>query len=380
MKKHAENLLGVSLGSYFKMTLYLYSCFEEGNVLSYSHKNIFNFQSTDDNVETLEFILNKISLPLKDLRKLCHDTCRYQGNLMFNFYSDSPHVRYPLIKEKDVFYCVVPNYIIETLIVGLYFILDIPNCPDKVAKDEFSHNFEQYVGDIFSYYFKNTSIDFTHEITYDIGKCKNQKTSDWILWNDTHIIFLDCKLKRISIKGKGATEIYVDLINNIIKNNYFSRNQIKEQIEDNIPEGITKDLIELGIGLGKIFVCYDIYKQNKIDKFKYKGDKKFCAILLTLEEGFCNSPDYKEQIVNIAQAYRNYKGKTSGPINSDEVKILSVRNIEYDVPIIAKENNLEIFGTNNTKNISNEYLINCFKKEIMNPLFDEIKNSNNCLI
>lgn len=371
IKKYVENILGIKLDSYFKMTLYLYVCFNN-NHFYYSKEKLFGPYLTSDNITALEYILNKISLPLKNISKLCHDTCQYKGNLMFNFYSDSPHIKYPLICEDNGFYCVVPNYILETLLVGLYFVLDIPNCTDEDLTKEFSHNFETYVGNIFSYYFTNTSIHFMPEITYNIGKSKDLKTSDWILWNETHIVFLDCKLKRISIKGKGATEIKVDLIDDIINHNYFSRKQIKEHIEKSIPEGITKDLIDLGIGLGKIFVCYDTYKQNKIEKLKYKGDKIFCAILLTLEEGFCNSLNYKEQIIRIAQAYRNYKGESNEIINPDEVKIFSIRDIENEIPILAKDNSLVMLGGNNKKCIINDYLMECFENKIMKPLLKEM--------
>ena len=376
LKKYAENILGIKLDSYFKMTLYLYSCFNNNN-FCYSKEKLFGPCLTSDNVTALEYILNKISLPLKDISRLCYDTCQYTGNLMFNFYSDSPHIKYPLIYEDDRYFCVVPNYILTTLLVGLYFILDMPNCTDKDAKEEFSHNFEKYVGNIFSYYFTDTSIHFKPEITYNIGNTKDLRTSDWILWNDTHIVFLDCKLKRISIKGKGATEINVDLIDDLINHNYFSRKQIKEHIEEHISEGITKDLIDLGIGLGKIYVSYDTYKQNKIEKLKYQGDKIFCATLLTLEEGFCNSVDYKEQIIRIAQAYRNYKGDTNETINPEEVKIFSIRDIEREIPILAKENSLVMLGANNKKCILNEYLMDCFEDKIMNPLSKDMKISEN---
>lgn len=101
----------------------------------------------------------------------------------------------------------IPKYITTALLDGLYYRLDIPNSGDPDVNKGFSENMENYLGLIFEHFLNGSKVKCRQEITHDAGKRKTQRTSDWILWDDTDICFMDCKTKRISVKGKQAVTV-----------------------------------------------------------------------------------------------------------------------------------------------------------------------------
>lgn len=332
IKEAVQKELGFSLDYYFRAALYIYCCFSNGHI-HYKEKDLLKTQfRKDDYIPAIQRVLDDISLGLADLRRLCKDYCSYESDKIFNYYNDAPHVRYPLIRCYDGYCCVVPDYIMAALLDGLYYMLKIPNHPD--IRQEFANNFENYVGMLLETALGDSGISFCREITYKAGKQGSQKTSDWILWDSNSICFLDCKLKRISIAGKRAVEVDDTLIKQIIDSQPFSSKN-KHDIIEPLEEGLTKDLILLGIDLGKIYACYGDYKQGIIPGLDYDANKKHYACLVTLEDGYINTPEYKKRIIQIAQSYRDFKTGRHDLINEKEVLLLSVNQLERSMEMMA---------------------------------------------
>ena len=101
--------------------------------------------------------------------------------LFYGFFNDAPHVKFPLIKDKGGYFCTIPNYITTALLDGLYYRLDILNSGDPGVNKEFSENMENYLGLIFEHFLNGSNVEYRQEITYDAGKRKTQRTSDWLL-------------------------------------------------------------------------------------------------------------------------------------------------------------------------------------------------------
>ena len=144
-----------------------------------------------------------------------------------------------------------------------------------------------------------------------------------------------------------------------------------------MPDGLTKDLIELGIGLGKIFVSYDDYKNNRIVGFPYMGNKTFHAYILTLEDNFCNIFDIKDAIIKVAQCYRDEKSFSSCTIKDDEVKFISIKDIEEDTPTLAKlgvAKFLDVDKNNEIEKywIKNDFLIGKANSELIDDMIKEM--------
>lgn len=108
----------------------------------------------------------------------------------------------------------------------------------------------------------------------------------------------------------------------------------KHDIIEPLEEGLTKDLILLGIDLGKIYACYEDYKQGLIPGLEYDAEKRQYACLVTLEDGYINTPEYKKRIVQIAQSYRDFKIGRHEIINEKDVLLLSVNQLERSLEMM----------------------------------------------
>ena len=65
-------------------------------------------------------------------------------------------------------------------------------------------------------------------------------------------------------------------------------------------------------------------------------NKKFHACLLFLDQNFCNADEIRNNIIRIAQGYRDYRTKIITNIQEDEVLFISSREMERYIPLIAK--------------------------------------------
>ncbi len=166
------------------------------------------------------------------------------------------------------------------------------------------------------------------------------------------------------------------LIKQIIDSQPFSSKN-KHNIIEPLEEGLTKDLILLGINLGKIYACYGDYKQGIIPGLDYDANKKHYACLVTLEDGYINTPEYKKRIIQIAQSYRDFKTGRHDLINEKEVLLLSVNQLERSLEMMADIgvskclNNSPILDLQGHRKIMDS-LMERFTERIYNPFMADI--------
>ena len=381
IRSYAEEKMVMPLDAYFKIAFFVYTLFV-GKGCFYVKEGYFTpkRKSFDEVTQVaLDYVLLQISKPLSELKRLCKEYCSYDEDKLFGFFNDAPHVKYPLIKDKGGYFCTIPNYIPTALLDGLYYRLDIPNSGDSGVNKEFSENMENYLGLIFEHFLNGSRVKCRQEITYDAGKRKTQRTSDWILWDDTDICFMDCKTKRISVKGKKAVTVDDEEIERVVRDKPFSSTRKKKEIDEVIPEGLTKDLITLGIGVGKVFVSYDDYRAGNVSGFPFMERKSFHAAIVTLEECLLNTPGYKDRIIKVAQSYRECKNGHTEPIDEKMVSMLSIKELEECACVIAKEGvgfYLEHHMDNKLmfqKYVNDKFLVDKCNEELINPFLEEMK-------
>ena len=348
-----ENIIGFPLENYFRMVFFIYACY--ANTFYYSINDLFFFNKLDEKPDTkaLKYILSEISKPLSELREQCRDDSRYDEDRIMEYYSDSPHIQYPLIDFEDRIYCVVPSYILFSAFDHIYHILN----NNKDIRPIVAKNFENYIGDIMGHYFNDSPIYYHSELEYK----NNEKSSDWIIWDEKDICFVDCKIKRMTIPALKANSIDTERIDSIIDKKP-SKSEIKE-ITKQLQPSLTKDIILLGIDLGKIFVSYDDYKQNQIKDFPYMPNKKFHACLLMIEHNLCNVYEIKDYIIRIAQMYREKQSKVNVDIRENEVLILSARDMERDIPLMAKFGIAKVMEWEQSGDIYKQKVDNVFLKD-----------------
>lgn len=369
-----EKSLGFPLENYFGILFFLYSCFVNHFCRPKEHLFLFFRDSVEGpDAKAMTYLLSVISKPLSELRELCKDDSRYDEDKIMEYYSDSAHIRYPLISFEKKIYCVVPAYILFSALDNLYHILNERN--DQGIRNVFAKNYENYIGHIFNHYFKNSSVKYQSEILYKCGK-EEKSTSDWIIWDETDICFIDCKIKRMTISGQRANSIDKEWINKVLSDKPFSSSKRKELFAGK-KESLTRDIILFGIDLGKIFVCYDNYKNNQIDDFTYMPNKQFHACLLAFEQNFCKTYEIKKDIIRIAQSYRDYHSKEKYSINDDEVMLISSRDMERDIPLIANNGIAKVMEWEHNGDIykykeDNTYLRNLCKSTLLDKLLLDI--------
>lgn len=381
VRQYAERKIGVGLDVYFGMAFYVYCSVGIGERFGVSEDYFIpiDVDYNQEEMRALNYILSSISKTLPEMKQLCKNYCKYDDAYLFRVYDDAPHIMFPLLKDGKRYYCVRPDYILSPLLDGLYYKLDIPSCENSGVRNELARNLEKYTGMIFNHFFASGKIQYRSEITYDDENIKSQRTSDWILWDEQDLCFIDCKMKRISIKAKHEAIINEDAIDMVVGKRPFTVKAKREVIEKGLPSGLTKDLINLGVDLGKIYVSYDKYRDGRIKNFPYMEGKRFHAVILTLKETFSNVPGYKSIIVKVAQSYRDYYSGNTEVINEDDVKILSLSRLEENAVIIAKIGLGEYFRIHRDMKAlrslweKDEYLLNKCDQEIIQPLIERLK-------
>lgn len=359
-----ENKNGVSLDSFFRWSIFCYVGFAYNNTFSYNLQSFYPPFLDEDGKKSLDFVLKHISLPYIELKRL-YSTYHYSNNEdMFIFDPQAPHVKYPIFKFGNRLYCTNPIYIMHALLEGFYYIFDFPKSEASI-KSLVANSFENYIGMLLGHFLNGTTITYKKELSYSYKK-QQKKTSDWIIWNDQEIAFIDCKLKHMSMKSKASAYIDENIVNDIIRGHEFSRKFIHDHIET-LPTGITKDILDLGIGVGKILVSYNDYSKDAIRELPYMEGRKFHAILLTLEESFTGQ--YKNKIIEIAKSYYYYKTNQSIDINPNTIRIISAKTIEEDLNYVRITGRIDMIGNSPKTNMNlDPFLTKKFKKELVEPL------------
>lgn len=378
-----EEKYKMSLEVYIMTACYLFATFSRHYCLSekslYKQYKDSKDQSTFLSTHHLKKILSKVSISFADIRNLLTKEYKVPDNpnLVFNFYNNSLHIVHPIYTVGQNYYCVVPTYIFNSLLDGIYSDLELYKEEKEEPRKEYAANVESYVNGLFDYYLRSKGINYVSEIVYD----NSQKTSDFIIWAEQDVLFLDCKTKHLQIASKGTVELDNDIIDSLVLHEKMSNREI-ETYKRSVKSQLTKDLIDLGIDLGKVFVCYDKCLDLSLPELTFPKDARCTVGLVTIDNCFAGTPDYKDTILKIAQWYRNLKNQADKKIEEESVIFLSLKDIEEYSPIIGRLG-LSFFlnqiRTGNWPKLQevhepNKYLVEKFEKEVWNDIFQEIEN------
>lgn len=361
--------IGIDIHKYFTAIMFLYYIFAKS--FRVDRQTIYGTMTKQVDCLTeqdIDNILTLFTIDIKDLKRGIK--LHYKHNNMFNYYNDSLHVNKPLIVDGMNLYCTIPNYILNTTIEGLSYEIDLRS--NNEIYNEFATNFEDYIGEQLKYYEEPAhSYNFRRELKYDNGL----KTSDWIIWDQRCMIFLDCKLKKLSIEGVQETNIDDSEIDRIIELGYFTSRNIRENIKREMAKGLVKDILDLGVDLGKIYKCYLDYKNEKVNTFPFIPNLKFRAIILTLEECYCNTPKIKANISKVANAYVSNKFRDCPIFEESNFMLLSSAEFDKYIPCLGT-NGIDYFWSKLTDGSSskeenlivNTFLAEKFETELLSQL------------
>lgn len=347
ISQHIEKKFGISYKSYFLCGIWIHSVFL--NRLTYP-KQYFTRRnnggeafSLGNMVRTMELL----TLPLNELKIELKRVASYNGDIFIT--QGYPHVTHPVFELNDILYCMYPDYLLNQLTYGTYYLADIGNNENQLAK-AFGEGFERYVGTILSKNNVEYQYHISPEIIYFIGKRTNLKTSDWIIETTDAIVFIECKTKKLRLNSKNFTDY---------------------------EETLNEDLQHMVNAAIQLYKVYNHYVDGLIPGLTYDPDKKFFPLVVTLEDWFAGGPDTDEFIrAGIKDEFVKNTFNTS-ILDKFPFKSYSMNQLELDIQLMFSSGFVTYFERLNRGTISTEdrknfpyidYFNEEFDKEFLAPL------------
>lgn len=331
ISKHLQEVIGVPIDRYIKIVALLYFVFSQK--FNYEHESFTKYMVGDGtrfSDKEFNLVLSQLITTIQEIKASIKVDF---SNRLFLLHNDAIHVRKPIIRDGNTIYCPIPTYILNSGIDGLQYILNLKSPENKPLNDEVAKRFEEYIGKQLKYY-ANINIPYHYIKEFEYNK-KQNKTSDWMVYDDACVVFVDCKLKKLTIDGISATTLDKDLFMKNLSSCSFKNRRSIETLKDSQASALAKDLVELGIDQGKILCCYVDWKNGKIPNLpNYSEEYHFKAIVLTLEETLCIL-ELKELIDEVA--YRYVEMKKGVSLRNMSTSIISSATFDKSIPIISKQ-------------------------------------------
>lgn len=367
LSEHLSKRLAINVEMYFRLITVLYFAFSQQ--FSYPYDKFRNYVVGNGSRFTEEELLLVLSIVSDSLIHIKEKIEVDFSNKLFVCQNDAIHVKTPIIWDENMLYCTVPTYILNAGIEGLQYHLDLKSKENIFLNKKLAIRFEDYVGLQLNYFVNCKKYKFIKEITYKKGQ---NRTSDWIIYDDKSIVFLDCKLKKLTIDSIMETSLNKEqlekvLISGKLKSKETIENLVKEQ-----ESSLIKDIIGLGVDLGKILCCYCDWKEGKIKELPpYNGTLHFTASILTLEESMCGKLEVKEYIDRIA--YRYVMEKRNISLEHLDTRVISSIDFDKSIPYIAEHGLTKYIVENKYEIPDDERKQNSFLKEGFETFLYEIR-------
>lgn len=324
------NRIGITVEKYFQLVMLYYYAFSQK--YSYSYNDLLTYITGKGTLFTHEEARNVLENLYATINQIKENIEVDFSSKLFLCHNNAIHVCNPIIRNGDTLYCTVPIYILNAGVEGLLFKLELKAKHNIVYNQELATRFEDYIGAQLEYYSPIGKLSYIKEVSYNKGQ---NRSSDWIIYDDNCIAFIDCKLKKLSIDSILETDLNYENVRKIIEGQTFrSRSSIETFVKEQ-KNPLIKDIIELGVDMGKILCCFCDWRDGKIkDIPPYEEGKNFCAILLTLEETMTGVLEAKEIIDMIA--YRYVSERRGSDLSNLNLKIISSSTFDKSIPYISK--------------------------------------------
>ncbi|MEA4840781.1 MAG: hypothetical protein VB110_07235 [Bacteroidales bacterium] len=317
VREHIESVIMMSYKDFLNLghTLYFYYSRPDVVCLSYPiswFKNIpegfkENFQSD----KSIDRIFELLSCDFKSYRSLLKSENKYDNENIFNIQCIA-FSKYPLIEIEDRYYCPTPEKILKQITDGIYHLAEIPqlNSAENNIATLIGAGFEIFIGELIKKINFRDRFRQIRELKF--GK-PEKKTSDWIILDNSSIVFIECKTKRL-------------------------RNESKSQLD--IVNDLKDDLMEIAKGIMKMLLVIDCYEHNKIDDLPYDSSLSIYPVMITFQDYCLNSSEFHDIISGMVKYELDKKGINPGIVDSKSFYIYSASDFEVDFQM------MEEFGIN----------------------------------
>ena len=321
LSQHIENKIGISYYDFMLCSFWLTSKFINSYHTSESYFYAPNLSDSRFNRENMSKTLNILSIPYSEIKDRLKSEFIYDENT-FLFHGNQ-HIKTPVIKYNGHLICLYAAVLLKQATAGVYYTAEI-FAPQYNLNNPFGKGFEKYIGLLLTKLNGNAKFKITPELKYNRG---SNKTSDWIIIEDSSIIFLECKTKRQVLESKL----------------YSSGQEEEQRLQAYAAQEISK-----------IYKVYDDYKENRISELPFDPAKSFIPLIVFLEDGFYL--DINNEITDNVKNTLQNKGISSDIVDEFPFHIFSVSDFEYKSQIMFEIGFRNYFIGIKTGNISQDYI------------------------
>lgn len=198
--------------------------------------------------ETVNNFLLFASRSISELRKLLKAEQRFDANFAYAYNSLRT---FPLILASNALLCPIPTLLFWRMTRGLYYEL----VSEPKFANAFGVSFQQYVGDAIDRACRDKKVRRLAEVTYG-PKGSNKRSVDWIVYDQSAALFLECKARRLSWNAKSEL---IDL------------------------EPLNKDIDILASSVIQIYKTAVDYLEGKYPHLPFQHERKIYPTVVTLE-------------------------------------------------------------------------------------------------
>lgn len=225
--------------------------------------------------DAVDVFFNLISSEVGSLRSLTSKEQSYDRRWAYTY---NPLRKTPLIYAKnapDMLYSPIPQLVMARISDGLYY--------DLIGKSNFSdvlgESYQNYIRDILHYSLVKSNFQITPESEYDMKKGQKNRSADWRIGDETGWVFIECKAKRMTLKGKSDgvgfdVETDLDKLAEFIVQNYKNIN--------NAVNGYLKDFVYNGLPIFSVIATLEDWRLEIPNQKEYV--KKKVAEFLEIKE------------------------------------------------------------------------------------------------
>lgn len=204
-----------------------------------------DFNSITD--EMFEVFFNHFSITLEQAKKELKECQQMNENFLYSY---NPLIARPILLHQNSVLCPIPLMIYWQITSGLYYLIKDENG----FSNAFGESFQKYIGEIINKSGKGVNYKVLAEEKY--GK-EEKRTVDWIIEDQSCVLFIECKAKRMTMISKSELDIKL---------------------------GLEADLKMMAKFITQIYKTYIDFTSDKYPQIKYDGSKYFVPLVVTLED------------------------------------------------------------------------------------------------
>jgi hypothetical protein len=220
------------------------------------------------------------------------------------FYTYNPLIEKPIIIHSKGYICPAPLLLYYRVTQGTYYLICKQNSFSRII----GSSFQSYIGEVLSCICSSLSV--IAESSYYKGK-NRKDTTDWFIYDSDSIVFIECKVKRMSLKSKS-------------------------EIDHNIEGGLEDDLKILAKGITQIYNTFLDYSEGLYPGIQFDpGSKRFYPLILTMENWYVNfNPGVKSKLDDYVLMEFDRLGLNQELFHQYPYYIMAAEEFERDIQLM----------------------------------------------